>query len=124
MKRFRFGRKLNSSGDIRDWNAGKVPLMLAHPASAGHGLNLQQGGHRIVWFGLPWSLELYQQANARLHRQGQKDTVLIHHIVARGTMDEDVVEALERKNEGQTALLDAVKARVERIREASLQNAA
>ena len=93
--------------------------MLAHPASAGHGLNLQQGGHRIVWFGLPWSLELYQQANARLHRQGQRDTVLIHHIIAQGTMDEDVVEALERKNEGQTALLNAVKARVERVKAAA-----
>ena len=119
LKRFRFGCRLNSSGDIRDWNAGRIPLLLAHPASAGHGLNLQQGGHRIVWFGLPWSLELYQQANARLHRQGQRDTVLIHHIVAQGTMDEDVVKALERKNEGQTALLDAVKARVERAKSAA-----
>lgn len=69
-----------------------------------------------MWFGLPWSLELYQQANARLHRQGQKDTVVIHHLIAKGTMDEDVIKALERKDRGQTALLDAVKARVDRVR--------
>ncbi len=124
LKRFPFGRRLNSTADIQDWNNGQVPLMLAHPASAGHGLNLQQGGCTIVWFGLPWSLELYQQANARLHRQGQKDTVMVHHIVTRGTMDEDVVQALERKDKGQAALLEAVKVRVERVKEAALGRAA
>ena len=86
--------------------------MIAHPASAGHGLNLQAGGNIIVWFGLPWSLELYQQANARLHRQGQTERVIIHHLIAEGTMDEVVMEALANKAKGQDALLEAVKARI------------
>jgi SNF2 family DNA or RNA helicase len=81
-----------------------------HPASAGHGLNLQAGGSTLVWFGLTWSLELYQQTNARLWRQGQKDTVVIHHIITKGTIDEDVMCALERKDQTQTALINAVKA--------------
>ena len=86
--------------------------MLAHPASAGHGLNLQDGGSTIIWFGLPWSLELYQQANARIHRQGQRNTVVVHHLVAKGTIDEDVMQVLKNKEAGQEALLQAVKARV------------
>lgn len=91
--------------------------MLAHPASAGHGLNLQAGGNIIVWFGLTWSLELYQQANARLYRQGQKQNVIIHHLVAKGTMDEEVMKVLENKSVGQEALLKAVKARMKLIRQ-------
>jgi SNF2 family DNA or RNA helicase len=99
--------------DIADWNAGKIPLLAVHPASAGHGLNLQDGGNTIVWFGLTWSLELYQQAIARLLRQGQKKNVIVHHLVAEGTMDEDVMAALEDKAAGQEALMTAVKARIE-----------
>ena len=89
--------------------------MLAHPASAGHGLNLQAGGNIIVWFGLTWSLELYSQANARLYRQGQKENVIIHHLVAKGTIDEDVMEVLENKEAGQEALLNAVRARIKNL---------
>ena len=105
-------RTLKSSEDIAAWNRGEIPLMIAHPASAGHGLNLQAGGNIIVWFGLPWSLELYQQANARLHRQGQTERVIIHHLITEGTMDEVVMEALANKAKGQDALLEAVKARI------------
>lgn len=93
-------------------NEGKIPVALIHPASAGHGLNLQDGGSTIVWFGLTWSLELYQQLNARLWRQGQKHTVVIQHIVAAGTHDEDIMNALEKKDMSQTALIAAVKARI------------
>ena len=103
--------------DIADWNSGKISLLAVHPGSAGHGLNLQDGGSIIVWFGLTWSLELYQQANARLHRQGQKKSVIIHHLVAEGTIDEDVMKALEDKASGQDALMEAVKARIERVRD-------
>ncbi len=109
-------RELKTSKDIKDWNEGRVPVMLAHPASAGHGLNLQAGGHVVVWFGLTWSLELYQQANARLHRQGQQHNVIVHHLVAEGTVDEDVMAALGNKAVGQDALLAAVKARIEKVR--------
>ena len=105
-------RVLDKPQDIEDWNKGEVPVMLAHPASAGHGLNLQDGGSTIIWFGLPWSLELYQQANARIHRQGQRNTVVVHHLVAKGTIDEDVMQVLKNKEAGQEALLQAVKARV------------
>ena len=105
-------RVLDKPEDIEDWNKGEVPVMLAHPASAGHGLNLQDGGSTIIWFGLPWSLELYQQANARIHRQGQKDTVVVHHLVAKKTIDEDVMQVLANKEAGQEALLRAVKARI------------
>ncbi len=105
-------RCIDTSEDIDDWNAGKIPVALIHPASAGHGLNLQNGGSTIVWFGLTWSLELYQQLNARLWRQGQKNTVVIQHIITKGTHDEDVMKALELKNISQSALIDAVKARV------------
>ena len=106
---------LDTSEDVKNWNEGKIPIMLAHPASAGHGLNLQAGGNIIIWFGLTWSLELYSQANARLYRQGQKQNVIIHHLVAKDTMDEDVIKALEGKEVGQEALLNAVKARVRKM---------
>lgn len=110
--RFKNARCIDTAKDIDDWNAGKIPLALIHPASAGHGLNLQDGGCTIVWFGLTWSLELYQQLNARLWRQGQKDTVVIHHIVTKGTHDEDVMRALENKDTRQSALIEAVRARI------------
>lgn len=90
-------REIKTSKDIEDWNAGRIPAAIIHPASAGHGLNLQSGGSTLIWFGLTWSLELYQQTNARLHRQGQKDTVVIHHIIAKGTIDEQVMKALQKK---------------------------
>ncbi len=108
-------RTLNTSRDIEDWNAGRIRALLAHPASAGHGLNLQTGGNIIVWFGLTWSLELYQQANARLDRQGQQHGVIVHHLVAEGTVDEDVMKAIKNKTVGQEALLAAVKARIAKI---------
>lgn len=110
--RFKNARCIDTQKDIADWNAGKIPLALIHPASAGHGLNLQDGGCTIVWFGLTWSLELYQQLNARLWRQGQKQTVVIHHIITAGTHDEDVMAALEKKDMRQSALIDAVRARI------------
>ncbi|WP_335871068.1 DEAD/DEAH box helicase [Bacillus sp. 2205SS5-2] len=110
-------RILQSDQDIKDWNQGKVQVLLAHPASAGHGLNLQTGGNIIIWFGLTWSLELYQQANARLWRQGQKQTVVIHHIIAKGTIDERVMKALEDKDVSQAALIEAVKSRMNRYKE-------
>lgn len=105
-------RDLKSSEDIQDWNAGKIPIGLIHPASAGHGLNIQEGGHILIWFGLTWSLELYQQTNARLWRQGQKNTVTIHHIITANTVDEDVLKALESKDITQEKLIAAVKARL------------
>jgi SNF2 family DNA or RNA helicase len=104
--------KLDGTSSIKRWNAGKIPLAVIHPVSAGHGLNLQAGGCTLVWFGLTWSLELYQQTNARLWRQGQKDTVVIHHIITKDTIDEDVMFALKRKDRTQTALIEAVKARI------------
>lgn len=115
--RFKNARCIDTTQDIDDWNAGKIPLALIHPASAGHGLNLQEGGCTIVWFGLTWSLELYQQLNARLWRQGQKHTVVIHHIVTKGTHDEDVLRALDNKDTRQSALIDAVRARLEETHE-------
>jgi SNF2 family DNA or RNA helicase len=114
QKRFSV-RTLESSKDISDWNAGRIPVLLAHPASAGHGLNLQAGGNTIVWFGLPHSLELYEQANARLYRQGQKENVIIHHLVTEGTIDENVMKALARKALTQNDLMQAVKARISAI---------
>jgi len=101
---------LSSADSIRRWNKGEIPVAVIHPASAGHGLNLQAGGSTLVWFGLTWSLELYQQTNARLWRQGQKDTVVIHHLIAKGTIDERVMKALKDKDNTQAALIDAVKA--------------
>ena len=105
-------REILDDQDIRDWNNGKIDVAVIHPASAGHGLNLQSGGSTMIWFGLTWSLELYEQANARLYRQGQKETVVIHHIITKGTIDEDVMQALKRKEKTQSALIDAVKARL------------
>jgi SNF2 family DNA or RNA helicase len=106
-------RQLKSSKDIEEWNEGEIPVAVIHPASAGHGLNLQSGGSTLVWFGLTWSLELYQQTNARLYRQGQKDTVVIHHIITKDTIDEDVMTALTKKEKTQASLIDAVKAKLE-----------
>ena len=105
-------RLLKSEKDIDEWNKGKIKVLLAHPASAGHGLNLQTGGNIIIWFGLTWSLELYQQANARLHRQGQNETVIIHHIIAKDSIDERVIEALKSKDVSQSALINAVRIRL------------
>lgn len=102
---------------IEKWNKGEIPFLLAHPASAGHGLNLQKGGNIVVWYGLNWSLELYQQANARLYRQGQEKPVTIYHLKVNSTLDEDVLEALERKEQGQDVLLNAVKARIDKYRD-------
>lgn len=105
-------REIKSAKDISDWNKGKIPVALIHPASAGHGLNLQAGGSTLIWFGLTWSLELYQQTNARLYRQGQDSTVVIHHILTKGTIDEDVMKALKAKERIQDALIESVKARL------------
>lgn len=105
-------REIKSAKDISDWNEGKISVALIHPASAGHGLNLQAGGSTLIWFGLTWSLELYQQTNARLYRQGQDSTVVIHHILTKGTIDEDVMKALKVKEKIQDALIDSVKARL------------
>ena len=105
-------REIKSAKDISDWNEGKIPVALIHPASAGHGLNLQAGGSTLIWFGLTWSLELYQQTNARLYRQGQDSTVVIHHILTKETIDEDVMKALKTKEKIQDALIDSVKARL------------
>lgn len=101
---------MNFSESISRWNRGELPVALIHPASAGHGLNLQSGGSTLIWFGLTWSLELYQQTNARLWRQGQKDTVVIHHIIAADTIDERIMTTLRKKDKTQSALIDAVKA--------------
>lgn len=111
QSRIKGARILNTAEDIADWNAGRVQVLLAHPASVGYGLNLQEGGYVIVWYGLTWSLELYQQANARLYRQGQEKPVIIHHLIAEGTADEEVMEALQHKDTSQAALLAALKER-------------
>lgn len=108
-------RELKTPQDQVDWNAGEVDILLAHPASAAYGLNLQDGGNHVVWFGLTWSLELYQQANGRLHRQGQKQKVILHHLVVQGGADEDVMAALDGKAATQDKLLEALKARIERV---------
>ena len=110
-KRFKV-QEIKSSQDIQDWNEGNIPVALIHPASAGHGLNLQAGGSTLIWYGLTWSLELYQQTNARLWRQGQQETVVIHHIIAKNTIDEDVIKALKLKDKTQSDLIEAVKARL------------
>ena len=110
-KRFKV-REIKTADDIKQWNKGMIDLALIHPASAGHGLNLQSGGSTLVWFSLTWSLELYQQTNARLYRQGQKDTVVIHHLIIKNTIDEDIMKSLKRKDKTQEALMKAVKARI------------
>lgn len=111
-----YPKEIGGLEDIKAWNEGSIPVLLAHPAGAGHGLNLQAGGHIVVWFGLPWSSELYQQANARLYRQGQDKPVIIHHLIAKGTMDEDMMKALAGKIDKQEALMQAVKARIQKWR--------
>lgn len=103
-------REIRTDTDISDWNAGRIPIGLISPASAGHGLNIQKGGHILIWFSLIWSLEMYQQTNARLWRQGQKDVVTIHHILTKDTIDEQIQKALSRKETTQSSLIDAVKA--------------
>lgn len=104
-------REIKTARDIADWNNGSIPVAVIHPASAGHGLNLQSGGSALVWFGITWSLELYQQTNARLWRQGQSaETVVITHIITKGTIDERIIKALKTKDTSQSALIDAVKA--------------
>lgn len=119
VKKFKV-TEISTSKEISKWNERKIQIAIAHPASTGHGLNLQAGGSTIIWFGLTWSLELYQQANARLWRQGQKDTVIIHHIVSKGTIDEEVMSALQRKQCGQENLINAVKARIGGIKDGDL----
>lgn len=109
-------RDLKTNKDIEDWNAGKIQVLLAHPASAGHGLNLQAGGNIIVWYGQTWSLELYQQFNARLYRQGQQNHVVINHLVLEGSHDEDVIKALKAKDKKQNALMDSIKAKISKYR--------
>lgn len=109
-------RVYQSAADEDAWNAGEIDVLLAHPASCAYGLNLQNGGHHIVWFGLTWSLEQYEQANKRLHRQGQRHPVIVHHLVVQGGMDEDVIESLRAKGDTQEALMDALKARIKKAR--------
>ena len=111
VRRIPEARMLDGPEDIAAWNRGEIRVLLAHPASVGYGLNLQDGGRVIVWYGLTWSLELYQQANARLYRQGQTKPVIIHHLVAEGTVDEQVMKALQAKDTSQAALLAALKER-------------
>lgn len=106
-------RKITCAKDIDDWNSGKIQVLLAHPAAMGHGLNLQQGGHIAIWFSLTWDLEAYLQANARLYRQGQTKAVLIHHLIAKNTVDEDILQRLQKKEAIQNNLIEAVKARME-----------
>lgn len=109
-------RQLQTSVDELDWNAGKVDVLLAHPASTAYGLNLQDGGNHVIWFGLNWSLELYQQANKRLHRQGQKNRVIVHQLICEGTRDEDLANALQLKDAAQQYVMDSLKARVDKYR--------
>lgn len=108
-------REIKTTKDISDWNQGTIPVGVIHPASAGHGLNLQAGGSTLIWYGLTWSLELYQQTNARLWRQGQTDPVVIHHIITENAIDEDILAALKRKDKAQTALINAVKANLKGV---------
>ena len=109
-------RELKTPQDEEDWNARKVDILLAHPASAAYGLNLQQGGNHVVWFGLNWNYELYSQANKRLHRQGQEEKVIVHHLVCQGTRDEDVMAALERKEGAQEWVMQSLKARIRAVK--------
>ena len=108
-------RVYTQAKDADDWNGGKIDVLLAHPASCGYGLNLQLGGHHAIWFGLTWSLEQYEQANKRLHRQGQSQPVIIHHLIVQGGMDESVIQALHDKGDMQDALMAALKARISKI---------
>lgn len=110
-------RELKTPQDEDDWNARKIDILLTHPASSAYGLNLQQGGNHVIWFGLTWNYELYTQANKRLHRQGQTDKVIIHHLVCTGTRDEDVMQALQRKDDVQNWVMESLKARIRRIKD-------
>lgn len=110
-------RELKTPQDENDWNAGQIDILLAHPASCAYGLNLQQGGNHVIWFGLTWNYELYSQANKRLHRQGQTEKVIIHHLVCSGTRDEDVMEAISRKDDVQNWVMESLKARIRKIKE-------
>ena len=109
-------RLLEGPADEADWNAGKIDILLAHPASCAYGLNLQEGGNHVIWFGLNWSLELYQQANKRLHRQGQKEKVIVHHLLCEGTRDDDMIQALAAKDKAQEFVLQSLKARIDKYR--------
>ena len=109
-------RLLESVADQDAWNAGEVDVLLAHPASCAYGLNLQAGGNHIVWFGLPWNYELYVQANKRLHRQGQTEKVIVHHLVVQDSRDEDVIKALGKKEKAQDYVLESLQARIEKYR--------
>lgn len=109
-------RELKTTKDEDDWNAGRIDVLLTHPASSAYGLNLQQGGNHVIWFGLTWNYELYTQANKRLHRQGQTEKVIIHHLVCAGTRDEDVMQALQRKDDVQNWVMESLKARIRRIK--------
>ena len=110
-------RELKDTQDEDDWNAGRIDILLTHPASSAYGLNLQQGGNHVVWFGLTWNYELYTQADKRLHRQGQTERVIIHHLVCEGTRDEDVMQALERKDDVQKWVMQSLKARIKAVKE-------
>ena len=110
-------RELKTTQDEDDWNARKIDILLTHPASSAYGLNLQQGGNHVVWFGLTWNYELYTQANKRLHRQGQTEKVIIHHLVCSGTRDEDVMTALQKKDDVQNWVMESLKARIKAIKE-------
>ena len=110
-------RELKTTRDEDDWNRREIDVLLTHPASSAYGLNLQQGGNHVIWFGLTWNYELYTQANKRLHRQGQTEKVIIHHLVSLGTRDEDVMQALERKEDVQNYVMESLKARIQAIKE-------
>lgn len=110
-------RELKTPQDEDDWNARRIDILLTHPASSAYGLNLQQGGNHVIWFGLTWNYELYTQANKRLHRQGQTEKVIIHHLVCSGTRDEDVMQALQRKDDVQNWVMESLKARIRRIKD-------
>lgn len=110
-------RELKTPRDEDDWNARRIDILLTHPASSAYGLNLQQGGNHVIWFGLTWNYELYTQANKRLHRQGQQEKVIIHHLVCSGTRDEDVMQALQRKDDAQNWVMESLKARIRRIKD-------
>ena len=109
-------KELKGATEEREWNEGKIDILLAHPASTAYGLNLQEGGNHVIWFGLNWSLELYQQANKRLHRQGQSEKVFVHHLISAGTRDEDILEALNRKDDAQEYMLQSLKARIDKVK--------
>lgn len=109
-------RVYSTEQDLKDWNVGEIDILLTHPASSAYGLNLQEGGNHVIWFGLNWNYELYTQANKRLHRQGQKEKVIIHHLVVKGSRDEDVLEALKRKEGVQDYVLESLKARIDKVK--------